>query len=157
MIEPSSSDRRTRSRFGEGQECRPSDGRDLRLVDATEQLERNEIDPTELKPIIDGIAAGDLAKGIELTSPELAERLPVSGSPTECAAKIRAEIAPAGVNHMILAITDRSLVKAFPGMDIDGGRRREHAAAADPRRGDPCGLRVSPARIRARRRVSPAV
>jgi hypothetical protein len=33
-----------------------------------EQLERNGIDPTELKPIIDAIAAGDLAKGIELTS-----------------------------------------------------------------------------------------
>jgi 5,10-methylenetetrahydromethanopterin reductase len=44
----------------------------------------------------------------------------VSGSPAECAAKIRAEIAPDGVNHMILAITDRSLVKAFTGMDIDG-------------------------------------
>jgi 5,10-methylenetetrahydromethanopterin reductase len=85
-----------------------------------EQLERNGVDPTELKPIIDAIAGGDLAKGVELTSPELAARLSVSGSPAECAAKIRDEIAPAGVNHMILAITDRSLVKAFTGMDIEG-------------------------------------
>jgi 5,10-methylenetetrahydromethanopterin reductase len=85
-----------------------------------EQLERNGVDPTELKPIIDAIAGGDLAKGVELTSPELAAQLSVSGSPAECAAKIRDEIAPTGVNHMILAITDRSLVKAFTGMDIEG-------------------------------------
>jgi 5,10-methylenetetrahydromethanopterin reductase len=85
-----------------------------------EQLERNGVDPAELTPIIEAIGAGDLAKGIELTSPELAERLSVSGSPAECAAKIRDEIAPSGVNHMILAITDRSLVKAFTGMDIEG-------------------------------------
>jgi 5,10-methylenetetrahydromethanopterin reductase len=86
----------------------------------SEQLARNGVDAAELKPIIDAIAGGDLAKGIELTSPELAERLSVSGSPAECAAKIRDEIAPAGVNHMILAITDRSLVKTFTGMDIEG-------------------------------------
>jgi 5,10-methylenetetrahydromethanopterin reductase len=85
-----------------------------------EQLERNGVDAAELKPIIDAIAGGDLAKGVELTSPELAARLSVSGSPEECAAKIRDEIAPTGVNHMILAITDRSLVKAFTGMDIEG-------------------------------------
>jgi 5,10-methylenetetrahydromethanopterin reductase len=94
-----------------------------------EQLERNAIDLTELKPIIDAIAAGDLAKGIELTSPQLAERLSVSGSPAECAAKIRAEIAPAGVNHMILAITDRSLVTAFTGMDIDGSATRTRSCS----------------------------
>ena len=74
----------------------------------------------ELSPIIDAIAGGDLAKGIELTSPELADRLSVSGSPAHCAAKIRDEIAPSGVNHMDLAITDRSLVRAFTGMDIEG-------------------------------------
>jgi 5,10-methylenetetrahydromethanopterin reductase len=64
-------------------------------------------------------AGEDLAKGIELTSLELADRLSVSGSPADCAAKIRDEIAPSGVNHMVLAITDRSLVKAFTGMDIE--------------------------------------
>jgi hypothetical protein len=64
-------------------------------------------------------------------------------------------IAPAGVNHTILAMTDSSLVKAFTGMDIDG--------VADVntqlqliRRGDPCGSTVSPARNRAHRRVLPA-
>jgi 5,10-methylenetetrahydromethanopterin reductase len=43
----------------------------------------------------------------------------VCGSPADCAAKIRDEIARSGVNHVVLAITDRSLVKAFTWMDIE--------------------------------------
>ena len=84
-----------------------------------EQLERNGVDPAELKPIIDAIAGGDLAKGIELTSPELADRLSFAGSPEEVVAKIK-EIEPSGVNHLIAAITDASLVKAFTGQDLPG-------------------------------------
>ncbi|WP_030548789.1 LLM class flavin-dependent oxidoreductase [Streptomyces albus] len=83
-----------------------------------EQLRRNGVDPAELAPVIEAIAGGDLARGIELTSPELAERLSVSGTPEECLEKIRREIAPAGVNHLICAVTDRSLVRAFTGRDL---------------------------------------
>ncbi|KAF4406363.1 LLM class flavin-dependent oxidoreductase [Streptomyces lycii] len=85
-----------------------------------EQLRRNGVDPAELKPVIDAIGAGDLARGIELTTPEIADRLSVSGTPEECLEKIRQEIAPSGVNHMICAITDRGLVRAFTGRDLDG-------------------------------------
>ncbi|MGP4000641.1 LLM class flavin-dependent oxidoreductase [Streptomyces sp. 8N706] len=85
-----------------------------------EQLRRNGVEPAALKPIIDAIAAGDLARGIELTTPEIAERLSIAGTPQECLEKIRREIAPSGVNHVICAITDRSLVKAFTGRDIEG-------------------------------------
>lgn len=85
-----------------------------------EQLRRNGVEPDELKPIIDAIGAGDLARGIELTSPDLAERLSVAGTPEECAAKLADDIAPSGVNHMILAVTDRALVNAFTGRDLEG-------------------------------------
>src|SRR5919206_2122303 len=84
-----------------------------------EQLERNGVDPESLKPIIDAIAGGDLARGIELTTPEIAEKLSFAGTPSEIVAKIR-EIEPAGVNHVIAAITDASLVKAFTGRDLPG-------------------------------------
>src|SRR5919199_1622888 len=84
-----------------------------------EQLERNGVDPDSLKPIIDAIAGGDLARGIELTTPEIAEKLSFAGSPEEVTAKIK-EIEPAGVNHVIAAITDASLVKAFTGREIPG-------------------------------------
>ncbi|MGY1697828.1 LLM class flavin-dependent oxidoreductase [Geodermatophilus sp. SYSU D00814] len=85
----------------------------------TEQLERNGVDPDSLKPIIDAIAGGDLAKGIELTSPEIADKLSFSGTPEEVTAKIK-EIEPTGVNHLIAAITDASLVKAFTGRELAG-------------------------------------
>lgn len=85
-----------------------------------EQLIRNGVDPAEVKPVVDAIGAGDLARGIELTTPSLADRLSISGTPEECAEKIRNEIAPSGVNHMICAITDRTLVKAFTGRDLKG-------------------------------------
>lgn len=84
-----------------------------------EQLERNGVDADELKPIIDAIGGGDLAKGIELTTPEIAEKLSFAGTPEEVAAKIK-EIEPAGVNHLIAAITDASLVQAFTGRSVPG-------------------------------------
>jgi 5,10-methylenetetrahydromethanopterin reductase len=84
-----------------------------------EQLERNGVDPDSLKPVIDAIAGGDLARGIELTTPEIADKLSFSGSPEEVTAKIK-EIEPAGVNHLIAAITDASLVKAFTGRELPG-------------------------------------
>ncbi len=84
-----------------------------------EQLERNGVDPDSLKPIIDAIAGGDLAKGIELTTPEVADKLSFSGTPDEVTAKLK-EIEPTGVNHLIAAITDASLVKAFTGRELAG-------------------------------------
>ena len=74
-----------------------------------EQLERNGVDPAELAPIIEAIGA-----------PDLAERLSVAGTPEECVERLRNEIAAAGVNHMILANTDKALVKALMGREIDG-------------------------------------
>ncbi|MFF5264803.1 LLM class flavin-dependent oxidoreductase [Actinomadura viridis] len=86
----------------------------------SEQLERNGVDPADMAPIIEAIGAGDLAKGIELTTPEITEKLSLAGTPDEVRAKIEREIAPTGVNHMICAITDAGLVKSFTGRDVEG-------------------------------------
>ena len=61
-----------------------------------DQLRRNGVEPEEMAPIIEAIGAGDMAKGIELTSPDLAERLSIAGTPEECAEKMQSEIAAAG-------------------------------------------------------------
>jgi 5,10-methylenetetrahydromethanopterin reductase len=66
-----------------------------------EQLRRNGVDPEEVAPIIAAIGAGDTAKGIELTSPDLAERLSVAGTPEACTEKLTTQIAAAGIIHMI--------------------------------------------------------
>src|SRR5215218_7598138 len=83
------------------------------------QHQRNGVDPDELKPIIDAIGGGDLARGIELTTPEIAEKLSFAGTPEEVTAKIK-EIEPAGVNHIVAALTDASIVKTFTGREIPG-------------------------------------
>src|SRR5690606_23409999 len=49
-----------------------------------EQLERNGVDPEELQPIINALGSGDLAAAVKLTSPELADRMSVAGTPEEC-------------------------------------------------------------------------
>jgi len=85
-----------------------------------DQLKRNGVDPMEMAPIIDAIGAGDMAKGFELTTPDLAERLSVAGTPEECVKKMQNEIAAAGVNHLILGITDKALVKVLTGREIEG-------------------------------------
>jgi 5,10-methylenetetrahydromethanopterin reductase len=85
-----------------------------------EQLKRNGVDPAEMAPIIEAIGAGDMAKGIELTNPELADRLSIAGTPEECVEKIKEQVEPTGINHMILAITDAALVKALVGRELEG-------------------------------------
>jgi 5,10-methylenetetrahydromethanopterin reductase len=85
-----------------------------------EQLRRNGVEPEELAPAIAALGAGDLGGAIDLTPPEVAERLSIAGTPEECAEKIKREIEPAGINHMILAITDAALVKALMGREIEG-------------------------------------
>jgi 5,10-methylenetetrahydromethanopterin reductase len=84
-----------------------------------EQLERNGVSPDAMKPVIDALGAGDLAGSIDATTPEIGETLSIAGTPEECVAKLK-EIEAAGVNHMILAITDATLVKTFMGRDIEG-------------------------------------
>ena len=85
-----------------------------------DQLRRNGVEPEEMAPIIEAIGAGDMAKGIELTSPEVAERLSIAGTPEECAEKIQSEIASTGMNHVILAVTDKAMVKSLMGRDVEG-------------------------------------
>ena len=85
-----------------------------------EQLERHGIDPDELKPVVDALGAGDIPKAVELFKPEYAEKLSLAGTPEEVVEKIRTNIQPTGVNHMILALSDAGLVKLFSGEEVAG-------------------------------------
>jgi 5,10-methylenetetrahydromethanopterin reductase len=82
-----------------------------------EQLERHGIDPADMTPIIEALGKGELDKAYELTSPEVADKLSIAGTPEECTARIK-EITSTGVNPMILCITDPAIVKAFTGKDV---------------------------------------
>ena len=85
-----------------------------------EQLARHGIDQSELQPIFDAFAAGDVAKAINMFGPELAEKLSVAGTPEECAEQIKRDILPAGMNHIVLALADAPLVELFSGQSVAG-------------------------------------
>ena len=72
------------------------------------------------------MGAGDLARSVELTSPELADRLSFSGTPDEVTAKIKAELEGTGVN---LHRRDHG---RLPGQGVHGtnGRRSGHRRGA---------------------------
>jgi 5,10-methylenetetrahydromethanopterin reductase len=78
-----------------------------------ELLARHGVDLEGIQPINDAFAAGDVAKAVDLTTPELAEKLSMAGTPEECVEKIKTNIQAAGINHMILAVTDSDLVEFF--------------------------------------------
>ena len=83
-----------------------------------EQLERHGIDAQELAPVVEALGTGDVAKAVELFSPEHAEKLSLAGTPEEVVEKIKADIQPSGVNHMVLALSDAALVKVFSGEEV---------------------------------------
>ena len=69
--------------------------------------------------MVDALGAGDVAGAIERFTPELADRLSIAGTPEECVEKIKANIEPAGVNHMILCLSDAHLVEFFSGEKVE--------------------------------------
>jgi 5,10-methylenetetrahydromethanopterin reductase len=83
-----------------------------------EQVVRHGIDPDELKPVVDTLAGGDVKGAIERFKPEYAEKLSLAGTPEEIVEKIKSDLQPAGVNHMVLALSDAALVKIFTGEEI---------------------------------------
>jgi 5,10-methylenetetrahydromethanopterin reductase len=84
------------------------------------QLQRPGLEAAELQPIVDALGEGKVDKAIEMTSPELAAKLSVAGTPEECVEQLQADILPTGVNHVIAALTDPALVRLFTGREITG-------------------------------------
>ena len=83
-----------------------------------EQLERHGIEASELAPVVEALGAGDVKKAIGLFEPHYAEKLSLAGTPEEVVEKIKADLEPAGVNHMIFSLADPALVKLFSGEDV---------------------------------------
>ena len=97
-----------------------------------EQLARHGIDASELAPVVEALGGGDVAKAISLFEPHYAEKLSLAGTPEEVVEKIKTDIEPAGVNHMILSLADPALVKLFSGEDVPNVP--EHPGPAQARR-----------------------
>jgi 5,10-methylenetetrahydromethanopterin reductase len=83
-----------------------------------EQLARHGIDAAELQPVVDALGAGDIKGAYEAFTPDYVEKLSLAGTPEEVVEKIKSDIEPAGVNHMIFALSDPHLVKFFTNEDV---------------------------------------
>jgi 5,10-methylenetetrahydromethanopterin reductase len=83
------------------------------------QVERHGIQYESLQPIFEAFGAGDIQKAVDLTSPDIGEKLSISGTPEECVAKLKQDILPTGINHIVAAITDPYLVTVFTGRKIE--------------------------------------
>lgn len=80
-----------------------------------EQLARHGIEASELAPVVEALGAGDVKTAVEAFEPRYAEKLALAGTPEEIVEKIKTDLEPAGVNHMILALSDPALVNVFTG------------------------------------------
>jgi 5,10-methylenetetrahydromethanopterin reductase len=83
-----------------------------------EQLARHGIDASELAPVVEALGGGDVKKAISLFEPHYAEKLSLAGTPEEVVEKIKTDLEPAGVNHMIFSLADPFLVKLFSGEEV---------------------------------------
>jgi 5,10-methylenetetrahydromethanopterin reductase len=86
-----------------------------------EQVERHGLTREQTQPIFDAFAAGDVLRAIELTTPDLVERLSFSGTPEDVVAQIGENVEPTGMNHTILALCDPYLAEVWSGVGGHAG------------------------------------
>jgi len=84
-----------------------------------QQLQRHGLSGEAIKPILDAFAAGDVPKALDLTTPEIGDMLSIAGTPEECVEKLQRDILSTGINHVVAAIVDPYLVKAFTGREVE--------------------------------------
>ena len=94
-----------------------------------EQLARHGIDAAELQPVVEALGAGDIKGAYERFTPDYVEKLSLAGTPEEVVEKIKGDIEPAGVNHMILAISDAAPRRVLLRREGAERARRQRAAA----------------------------
>jgi 5,10-methylenetetrahydromethanopterin reductase len=83
-------------------------------------LERHGIDPEEVKAINQAFNEGDVARALQLTPDEIADRLLVAGTPDDWVEWLKGTYAPAGLNHALVSFTDPFTLEAWAGISIDG-------------------------------------
>jgi 5,10-methylenetetrahydromethanopterin reductase len=83
-------------------------------------VERHGVPYAEVEPICRAFARGDVAEALRRTPDELADRFCIAGAPDDIVDRIRADVLPSGINHIVLALTDRGLARDWAGLDLPG-------------------------------------
>lgn len=80
-----------------------------------EQVARHGLTQEQIQPIHEAFAHGDVERAIELTTPDLVERLSFSGTPEDVVEQLRENVVPTGMNHVIFALCDPHLAEHWAG------------------------------------------
>ena len=83
-------------------------------------VERHGVAYADVEPICQAFARGDVAEALRRTPAELADLFCIAGTPEDIVERIRTDVLPSGVNHVVLALTDRGLAQTWAGLDLPG-------------------------------------
>jgi 5,10-methylenetetrahydromethanopterin reductase len=83
-------------------------------------LARHDITANDVAPVNEAFSAGDISRAIDLTPPELADRIMVAGTPDDWISWLTSVYAPAGLNHALLSFTDPFTLKAWANVELPG-------------------------------------
>ena len=83
-------------------------------------LERHGIDPSEVAPVNEAFAAGDVARALDLTPDAVADCIVVAGAPADWIAWLSGSYAPLGLNHALLSFADPYTLHAWAGIEVEG-------------------------------------
>jgi 5,10-methylenetetrahydromethanopterin reductase len=83
-------------------------------------LERHGLNRDELAPVIDAFAAGQVERALELTPDSVVDALSVAGTPRDWVERLRRDVLPTGLEHLLLSFADPFTVKSWSGREIDG-------------------------------------
>ena len=83
-------------------------------------VERHGVPFAEVQPICEAFARGDVGEALRLTPDELADRFCIAGTPEQIVERLSADVLPSGIEHVVLALTDRTSVRAWAGIDVPG-------------------------------------
>jgi 5,10-methylenetetrahydromethanopterin reductase len=87
---------------------------------APELIERHGISYADVRPVVGAFGRGDVERALELTTPEIGERLSIAGDPAAWIRRLRSDFAPHGYNHIALGLVDPALVEGWSGRRIEG-------------------------------------
>ena len=74
----------------------------------------------EVFPIRDAWARGDAGEAVAMTTPSIADRLSIAGTPEECVDKLKHQILGSGVNHLVAMVADGWHAKLISGLSVSG-------------------------------------
>jgi 5,10-methylenetetrahydromethanopterin reductase len=86
----------------------------------SELVERHGMAYTEVAPVVEAFARGDVDGALALAPADAGSRFALAGTPAEWIDRIRRDFVPHGYNHLALGLADPYLVERWAGRPIDG-------------------------------------